>query len=152
MNESPAQLPSAIPHHLIFARRGDSGYITLLSLRRPRSERLDRSVCNKWMDVSWLLPPFSFFLLLLLSFVFPQLLLVMVIVSFQLESGVITDWSWREIKNIHVAIYLHLPTNGHVLNKWRDESLPPLARRVGVHSPIWKPPIRYIYLCGDYRD
>jgi hypothetical protein len=58
------------PFHTIwYSHAGDSGYITSLSLRRPRSIRFDRSVCNKWMDVSWL-PPFLFFLLL--SFVFPH--------------------------------------------------------------------------------
>lgn len=52
------------PFHTIwYSHAGDSGYITSLSLRRPRSIRFDRSVCNKWMDVSWL-PPFLFFLLL----------------------------------------------------------------------------------------
>jgi hypothetical protein len=44
------------------------------------------------MDVSWL-PPFLFFLLLFFLSFSPTLLLVMVIVSFQLGSGVIADWS-----------------------------------------------------------
>ena len=59
---------------------------------------------------------------------------------FQKLAGILQQLEKRENQQHSRSIYLHLATNGDVLNKWRDESLPPAG---WAFILPWKP-IHYL--------